>query len=328
MSSLPETSRVVYAFEDCKIMENKKTIEILFLLLIVSYAFLFSGDIIPAYKKILNKIDPCPTPIAYSIGQFDLQFGISEEEFKSAIKEAEDIWEKASGRDLFKYSTNGEMKISLIYDSRQESTLQINNLDNNLNQDNNYYLQLKSQYESLVSQYNQANQELNNSVSSYNQRLSAYQKKVISWNKKSGTQDEYNQLSQEKKELDSLAVAIKDKQSEVNNMALRVNQLAQQLNTLASNLNLNIAKYNEVVQSTDHEFEQGNYISTPDEKEINIYQFENRDKLVRVLAHELGHALGIDHIDNSEDIMYAYNIGKNRSITDNDLQALNTACPK
>jgi predicted Zn-dependent protease len=309
-------------------MENKRIIEILFLLLIASYAFLFGEDIIPVYKKILNRIDPCSTPIVYSIGQFDTDFNLGKSDFKLIIKEAEDIWEKASKRDLFNYADNGEMKISLIYDARQETTFKINDLDDNLDKDNNYYLQLKAQYESLTSQYSQTSQVLNSSVSSYNQRLSEYEVRVSLWNKNNGTQAEYDQINKEKNELDSLALSIKIKQSEVNSMASRINQLAEQLNALATNLNLNITRYNNVVKSTDQEFEQGNYISNSGKREINIYQFENRDKLVRVLAHELGHALGIDHIDNSEDIMYAYNIGKNSSITDIDLAELERVCPK
>ncbi|MFA5433527.1 MAG: matrixin family metalloprotease [Candidatus Paceibacterota bacterium] len=309
-------------------MENKRIIEILFLLLIASYALLFGEDIIPAYKKVLNKIDPCPTPMAYSIGQFDTDFNLSKNDFKLIIKEAEGIWEKASKRDLFNYTDNGEMKISLIYDSRQEATFKINDLDNSLDKDNNYYLQLKAQYESLTSQYSQASQVLNSSVSSYNQRLSEYEAKVSVWNKNNGSQAEYNQLSKEKQELDSLASSIKTKQSEINSMASRINQSAEQLNALATSLNLNITRYNNVVKSTDQEFEQGNYISEFGKREINIYQFENRDKLVRVLAHELGHALGIDHVDNQEDIMHAYNVGKSINITDVDLIELEKACPK
>lgn len=306
-------------------MESKKTLQILFILLILSYIFLFQNEIIGIYKDIINA---CSTPITYSIDQFDSEFNITEGEFKSAIKEAEDIWEKASNRNLFEYSSNGKMKISLIYDYRQESTSTISNLDNNLNKDSNYYLLLKSQYETLVSKYNRDSQELNSLISSYNQKMSIYEGKLSSWNKKNGSQDEYNRLNQEKQELENLSITIKNKQSKINADASTINQLATQLNTLANNLNLKIAKYNDVVQSSDSEFEQGNYISGLDSRLINIYQFENREKLVRVLAHELGHALGIDHIDNPEDIMYAYNIGKSDTITEADLIELSRVCPE
>ncbi|MDD4572501.1 MAG: hypothetical protein PHN47_08490, partial [Clostridia bacterium] len=45
-----------YAFKNCKIMDNKKIIELLFLLLIASYIFLFQNDIILGYKRILEPV--------------------------------------------------------------------------------------------------------------------------------------------------------------------------------------------------------------------------------------------------------------------------------
>jgi predicted Zn-dependent protease len=158
--------------------------------------------------------------------------------------------------------------------------------------------------------------------------LSAYEKKVTDWNKKRDNQEVYDQLNVEKAEIEELLLQINAKRSEVNELASNVNQMVVQLNALAAELNLDIEEYNDVVKSADQEFEQGNYIFGPDSREINIYQFENRAKLVRVLAHELGHALGIDHLNNSEDIMYPYNISENRSITSADLYELSITCPE
>lgn len=309
-------------------MENKKTIRILFFLLIISYIFLFKDDIANIFKKTTSKVNPCVTPITYSIGELDSQFNVNGDDFKKAIKEAEDLWENASNRNLFEYSPNGEMKVSLIYDYRQESTQKINYLDNNLKQDNSSYLNLKSQYESLIEKYNKANQELDTAVLAYNKKLAEYEKEVNAWNKNKGSREKYDQLNVEKNELEKMSLDIQTKRNQINSLVPQVNRLADQLNVMASNLNLNIAKYNNVVQTADREFEQGNYIYEADSREINIYQFESRDKLVRVLAHEMGHALGIDHINDAEDVMYSYNIGESKNITEADLNQLNVVCPE
>ena len=73
------------------------------------------------YQKTLS---PCDKPLEYSIGRFDDQFGISQEDFKSYIVGAGSVWEKVLNRKIFIYNPNADFKINLIYDERQLSTIQ------------------------------------------------------------------------------------------------------------------------------------------------------------------------------------------------------------
>ena len=46
----------------------------------------------------------CHTPILYRIGHIDAQFGLSDSEVRTALAQAEHLWENALGRNLFEYS--------------------------------------------------------------------------------------------------------------------------------------------------------------------------------------------------------------------------------
>lgn len=275
--------------------------EIFFIIILGFFAYLFWPDIQSGYSRLF--FNPCRSPIQYYVGAVDSRFGVSQDYFLSAIKEAEKAWEEAEKKNLFEYSDGKGVEMNLVYDYRQLATDQLNQLGDVLNIDQTNYTDLKQEYDKYVSLYEKSSSELKILVSSYNQ--SGYKKKNA------------QQLLDE----------IRAKEDANAELVAKINGLAGEITSLAQKYNVNAGAYNDLGK-TFEEFQQGNYISDSYSQSINIYQFENREKLVSVLVHEMGHSLGLSHSENPKDIMYAINAGENQAVTEEDLSAIDAICSR
>jgi hypothetical protein len=47
----------------------------------------------------------CSAPLVYTVGEFDTGFGISKDEFVSALGEAAGLWNTAAGKTVLSYGT-------------------------------------------------------------------------------------------------------------------------------------------------------------------------------------------------------------------------------
>lgn len=299
----------------------------LIILLVFAFGFYYRSNIDNLRQSLINRVQPCGQPITYSIVNIDPRFGITQEKLLDDITKAEKIWELPINKELFEYSPTGKLKISLIYDYRQEATDALKKLGIIVRDNKATYDTLKAKYNSLNAQFNKEKIYLETLTKNYKTNQNAYEKDVNYWNSQGGApKKEYNSLEQRRMALNNQVTTINQTQNSLNALVDTINAMVVVLNKLVYSLNLQVSKYNGIGGSIGKEFNEGEYISDVNGTAIDIFQFNDEDQLIRVLAHELGHALGVGHLDNPEAIMYRLNESANSELTADDIAALKKQC--
>lgn len=304
-----------------------RVINIIFLCVVAVAGFVYQDVLANVWVQSFNKYFPCKYPISYSIGEFDTRFGVTKQDFLATLKDAEAIWESSIQKDLFKYKEDGGLKINLIYDDRQKTTTELRKIESSVENTRENYDTLKIEYDKLVSAYEKEKKQYEIRLSAFETKKDAYDAEVTKVNSKGGGNKEtVARLNAEKNSLVYEMNSLNSMQAKLNADVKKINSLSETLNSLVKNLNLNVNKFNTIGSSLGEEFEEGVYVSDVEGRRINIYQFENRTKLLRLMAHELGHAVGLDHNDDPKAIMYRLNNGYNEKLTATDLADLKQLC--
>jgi chromosome segregation ATPase len=293
--------------------------------LAIAAAYYFRVPLATLASQAYRTVSPCTVPVRYTLGGIDERFRLSEEEALSALRDAETIWEEDE-RTLFVYDPeHATLRVHFVYDERQERTNILEELDIEIDSTLESYENVQVRYESAEAAYEAKKRTFESERAVYENRVAAYEADVESWNESGGAPESaYTELDRERRALEREAARISALADGVNASAREANAIGEALNSLARDVNVRASTYN--AEIGEEEFEEAVYESTPGRETITVFEFGDHIELVRVLGHEFGHSLGLDHVADTEAIMYELNLGSSTVATDADKAALWAAC--
>lgn len=267
----------------------------------------------------------CPVPVYYRIGELDERFGLTLEEAKAAVAEAERVWEGPTQQELFIYDEAASFTVNFIYDERQAFTEAEEASRERLAGVEQVNETITAEYSTLILKYNELQVTYEDMADAYERNLARYNETVASYNEEGGAPSEvFAELQAEEASLERDRRELETLRTQLNRLVDSINQLGEQGNNLVERYNERVATYNEQFGQS-REFTQGTYVSSG---RIDIYTFADAAELRLVLAHELGHALSIDHVLGTASIMY-FLIGEqpeDLALSSEDLEEFRVVC--
>ncbi len=272
----------------------------------------------------------CDAPIPYRVEASDPRFPLDSEAFRRGVFEAEAVWERGLGKDLFTYDPVGSLVIRTEFDERQKMTYEAKDLETRISIYETEAAKLDREYDATVAKFERESAAFRKSADDFNRRLAEYNDDVREWNTSGqGTIAEYEALEKRREKLEKEEKALVTTSEKIDRLAKDANDLAGKLNESAADINENIGIFKKRY-GEPKPFVQGLY--DPSVPSVTVFQFEDKDDLRLVLAHEFGHALGIEeHVSSEASLMY-YLMGgqdiEHPGLTNEDAVAYAAACPK
>lgn len=261
----------------------------------------FSQSLITGESAVAEE---CEETITWKFGTIDSRFDIDVDSLKTIAERVSDIWSEAAGYSVINYDPEGEVELNFYYtdqqrytDDEQELSDRISRLRQRYYSQNVMYQRQENLFERKERLFNERQTEYNADVVAYNQTLNRIQTTGVR------TRELDEQLKRLKREVEFQELELEILRNELHEQEQELQNLSEELNRRADAVNELVYQYQKRFSSW-RTFYQGVYLNVGGKRKINIYQFDDAGRLTLVLAHEFGHALGIDHVGNPKSVMY------------------------
>lgn len=276
-----------------------------------------------------DKPIPCEEPLTYKIGEIDDRYDITEKELASVMKEIEDLWFTAMDKDLLNYSKDGRVAVNLVYGEEQEHSDREKTFSQRIEIKKKQRKGLENEHKRISRVFKSKREDLEELQNQYEREVTKYNNYVSQWNGKSDVPNRVvRNIREMERELKKEEAKLQRRQDELEFHRQQANAKGKQLNKVIEEEKELVASYNNRFAKA-RKFNQGQFVRQGKEEKVFIYQFSNKHDLKTVLAHEFGHAMGLEHVSNPRSIMHEMMDEQNifnLSLTNEDIKAIKSRC--